>query len=85
MLLNGQNPNKTTTVHMSSTSVETEAACQAALDIVAMRHMLEEIGIWYNEPVVIYEDNQPTIRVANNDWLPSSGIRCRVSLLVWVY
>ena len=35
---------------MSSTSVETEAACQAALDIVAMRHMLEEIGIWYNEP-----------------------------------
>ena len=59
--------NKTTTVHMSSTSVETEAACQAALDIVAMRHMLEEIGIWYNEPVVIYEDNQPTIRVANNE------------------
>ena len=52
---------------MSSTSVETEAACQAALDIVAMRHMLEEIGIWYNEPVVIYEDNQPTIRVANNE------------------
>ena len=31
------------------------------------RHLLEEIGIWYNKPVVIYEDNQPIIRVANNE------------------
>ena len=59
--------NKTTTVHLSSASVETEAACHAALDIVGIRHLLEEIGIWYNKPVVIYEDNQPTIQVANNE------------------
>ena len=59
--------NKTTIVHMSSTSVETEAACMAALDIVGLRHLLEEIGIWYNTPVIIYEDNQPTIKVAHNE------------------
>ena len=59
--------NKTTTVHVSSCSVETDAACQAALGIVALRHLLEEVGIWYNGPVVIYEDNIPTIRVANNE------------------
>ena len=59
--------NKTTTVHLSSASVETEAACHAALDVVGIRHLLEEIGIWYNKPVVIYEDNQPTIQVANNE------------------
>ena len=59
--------NKTTTVHLSSASVETEAACHAALGIVGIRHLLEEIGIWYNKPVVIYEDNQPTIQVANNE------------------
>jgi hypothetical protein len=23
--------------------------------------------LWYNKPVVIYEDNQPTIQVANNE------------------
>ena len=59
--------NKTTTAHLSSASVETEAACHAALDVVSIRHLLEEIGIWYNKPVVIYEDNQPTIQVANNE------------------
>ena len=59
--------NKSTTVHLSSTSIEGSAACDAALDIVGTRHLLEEIGIWYNEPVVIYEDNQPIIRVANNE------------------
>jgi hypothetical protein len=31
--------------------------------------LLEEIGIWYNKPVVIYKDNQPIIQVANNDFL----------------
>ena len=51
--------NKTTTKHLSSTGVEGEALCDAALDIVGTRHLLEEIGIWYNTPVVIYEDNQP--------------------------
>jgi len=59
--------NKTTTKHLSSTGVEGEALCDAALDIVGTRHLLEEIGIWYNTPVVIYEDNQPIIRVANNE------------------
>ena len=59
--------NKSTTVHLSSTSIEGSAACDAALDIVGTRHLLEEIGIWYTEPVVIYEDNQPIIRVANNE------------------
>ena len=59
--------NKSTLVHLSSTSIEGSAAVEAALDIVGTRHLLEEIGIWYNKPVVIYEDNQPIIRVANNE------------------
>ena len=59
--------NKATTVHLSSASVETEAACHAALGVVGIRHLLGEIGIWYNKPVVIYEDNQPTFQVANNE------------------
>ena len=63
--------NKSTLVHLSSTSIEGSAAVDAALDIVGTRHLLEEIGIWYNKPVVIYEDNQPIIRVANNE---SSGM-----------
>ena len=41
--------NKSTTVHLSSTSIEGSAACDAALDIVGTRHLLEEIGIWYTE------------------------------------
>jgi hypothetical protein len=36
-------------------------------DVVGIRHLLEELGIWCNKPVVIYEDNQPTIQVANNE------------------
>jgi hypothetical protein len=36
--------NKATAVHLSSASVETEAACHTALSIVGIRH-LEEIGI----------------------------------------
>ena len=30
-------------------------------------HLLGFAGIWYDKPVVIYEDNQPIIRVANNE------------------
>ena len=32
-----------------------------ALTVDLTRHLLEEIGIWYTEPVVIYEDNQPVL------------------------
>ena len=59
--------NKTTLKHMSSTGAEVDAACATALDVVGVRHLLEEIGIWYNTPVVIYEDNKPTIAIAHNE------------------
>ena len=52
---------------MSSTGAEIDAACATALDVVGVRHLLEEIGIWYNKPVVIYEDNKPTINIAHNE------------------
>ncbi|MFB1018904.1 MAG: hypothetical protein QMC37_01515, partial [Flavobacteriales bacterium] len=59
--------NKTTLKHMSSTGAEVDAACATALDVVGVRHLLQEIGIWYNTPVVIYEDNKPTIAIAHNE------------------
>ena len=34
--------------------------------MVGIRHFLEELGIWFTKPVVIYEDNKPTIQVTNN-------------------
>jgi hypothetical protein len=46
--------NKTTTAHLSSASVDTEAACHAALGVVGIHHLLEEIGIW----CTINVDNQ---------------------------
>ena len=59
--------NKSTIVHMSTTASEIDAGNQTGLDIVAIRNLLEELGVWYTNPTVIYEDNQATIQIANNE------------------
>jgi hypothetical protein len=57
---------KQSTVALSSTEAEYIALSEAAREILWIRHFLAELDIKYNEPTVIYEDNQGTIAFASN-------------------
>jgi len=37
------------------------------MSAVALRNMLNEMGLWQTTATVIYQDNQPAIRIAYND------------------
>lgn len=55
---------KQTTVSQSSTEAEYIALAQAVNEAKWIKSILNEIGIKINVPIVIYEDNQSVIRIA---------------------
>ena len=38
----------------------------ASCDVVALRNLMAEVGLFQEEPTLIYQDNQPAIQVAEN-------------------
>jgi hypothetical protein len=57
---------KQTTVALSSTESEYIALSEAAREVMWIGHFLQELNIIYEEPTVIFEDNQGTIAFASN-------------------
>lgn len=55
---------KQATVSLSSTEAEYIALCDGACEAIWLRNLIAEMGIVCNEPIVIYEDNQSCIKVA---------------------
>ncbi len=53
-------------VHVSTTAAELHQACKTALDAVALRNLLHEIGVLQTNPTMVYCDNQPAVRIAHN-------------------
>ena len=38
----------------------------ASCDVVALRNLMAEVGLFQEEPTLIYQDNKPAIAVAEN-------------------
>ena len=38
-----------------------------ASDVVAIRNLLEEVGLWQNEATVIFSDNQAAITISHHE------------------
>jgi hypothetical protein len=63
--------NKQATVALSSVESEYIALCLAVQELVYLRQLLEDLGYPQTEPTTIFEDNQGTIQLANNDGMYS--------------
>lgn len=57
---------KQTTVSLSSTEAEYVALTEAAIEYKWIRKLLTELEIEYDEPVVIFEDNQSCIKATDD-------------------
>ena len=57
---------KQSTVALSSTESEYIALSEAAREVMWIRHFLEELDIFYDEPTFIFENNQGMIAFASN-------------------
>ena len=53
-------------VCLSTAESEFVAATEASKELIWFRHLLEELGFPQNDPAVLHEDNQATIRMASN-------------------
>ena len=54
---------KHTTIDTSSTMAELHELFKASIDVAWVRNFMEEIGMKILESTVVYEDNQPSIRI----------------------
>ena len=50
----------------STAETEAEEAFHASTDVVALRHLMSEIGLPHPTPTVIYCDNKPAIHIMEN-------------------
>lgn len=57
---------KQPTVSLSSTEAEYIALTEAIYELKWIRKILSELSIKYNEPVIIFEDNQSCIKIADD-------------------
>ncbi len=55
-----------TTTDDSTMAAEITEAYHASCDVEGLRNLMSEVGLHQLEPTVLYEDNQPAIRVAEN-------------------
>ena len=60
------NSRKQQTVALSTTEAEYIAASAATQEAIWLRHLLSGLGIFQNDPSVIFEDNQSCIQVAKH-------------------
>jgi hypothetical protein len=54
------------TVTLSTAEAEYMALCQTVQEVTFLMTILSELGLNHNDPVVIFEDNQSCIKIANN-------------------
>jgi hypothetical protein len=52
------------TVNTSSTNSETDGLYYCCIDVKRMRNLMQELGMEVMEPTLVYEDNQPCIKIA---------------------
>jgi hypothetical protein len=57
---------KHTTTDDSTMAAEITEAFYTSCDIAGLRNLMSEVGLHQLEPTVLYEDNQPAIKVAEN-------------------
>ncbi|KMQ82162.1 retrovirus-related gag-pol polyprotein [Lasius niger] len=57
---------KQTAVALSSTEAEYVALACAATELVWLRNLLRDFGVEFNDPTVMFEDNQSCIRLLDN-------------------
>ena len=70
------------TVDTSTTGAELTEAFLASNDIAGFRNLLSELGFVLEEPTVLYQDNQPAIRIAEGNRTLGSATK-HLSLRVW--
>jgi hypothetical protein len=54
---------KQSTVALSSTEAEYVALASASTELIWLKRLLEDFGVEFNEPIVVYEDNQSCIHL----------------------
>ena len=60
------NTGRHTTTDDSTMKAEITEAFFASTDVVALRNLMAEIGLFQEEPTLLYQDNKPAISVAEN-------------------
>ena len=55
-----------TTSDDSTMKAEITECYHASCDVVALRNLMAEVGLFQDDPTLIYQDNQPAIQVAEN-------------------
>ena len=50
----------------STTTAETTSLFQCSTDVLGVRNLMTELGMYQQYPTVIYQDNKSTIQIANN-------------------
>ena len=71
-----------TTTDDSTMKAEITECYHASCDVVALRNLMAEVGLFQEEPTLIYQDNQPAIQVAENRGILSKASK---ALQVRVY
>ena len=55
-----------TTTDTSTTEAELTEAFLCSVDVVALRNLMAEVGLFQEEPTLIYQDCAPAVQVAEN-------------------
>ena len=58
---------KQTIIQLSTAGAEVTEAALCCLDVVAIRNLLEEIGLWQDQATVIFSDNQAAITISHHE------------------
>ena len=60
------NSGRHTTTDDSTMKAELTEAFLASTDVIALRNLMAEVGLFQEEPTLLYQDNKPAITVAEN-------------------
>jgi hypothetical protein len=69
---------KQDTVAVSTTEAEWMAACECMKEVIWLCELLSEIGIQVEKPATMFEDNQSTIKVCENDIMHDRSKHVRI-------
>ena len=58
---------KQTIVQLSTAGAEVTESALCALDVVAIRNLLEEVGLWQEQAAIIFNDNQAAITIPHHE------------------
>ena len=58
---------KQTIIQLSTAGAEVTESALCALDVVSIRKLLEEVGLWQEQATIIFSDNQAAITISHHE------------------